>query len=57
MAAARSLLRRRPPRKARSWPAVAAAAFMAFCALALAASMLVVPMFDKPKPSVEGELR
>ena len=53
IATARDLLHARPARKARSWPAVAAAAFMAFCALALAASMLVAPVFNRPRPPVE----
>jgi hypothetical protein len=56
MATARDLLRARPARQPRSWPAVAAAAFMAACALVLAASMVVAPLFNRPPP-VESELR
>jgi hypothetical protein len=57
LAAARSLMRPRPARKERSWPAVAAAAFMAFCALALAASVVIGPFIPKPAAPAHEELR
>jgi ferric-dicitrate binding protein FerR (iron transport regulator) len=57
LAAARDLLHARPPRRERAWPALAAAAFAAFCALVLAASMLIGPTFNRSEPTFQEELR
>ena len=58
LAAARALLKQRPQRKARTWPALAAAAFAALCALTLAASMILAPPALKPsEAAVVDELR
>jgi hypothetical protein len=57
LAAARELLHGEPTRKERTWPALAAAAFAAFCALALAASMLVAPTFRNAEPPIQADLR
>jgi hypothetical protein len=58
LAAARALLRERPKRKARTWPALAAAAFAALCALTLAASMILAPPALKPsQAAIVDELR
>ena len=57
LAMARELLRARPGRKERTWPALAAAAFAAFCALVLAASMLIAPTFNRSEPVFQEELR
>jgi hypothetical protein len=58
LAAARALLKPHPARKARTWPALAAAAFAALSALVLAASTILAPPASKPsEAAVYDELR
>ena len=57
LAMARALLKERPIRKARTWPALAAAAFAALSALVLAGSMILAPPALQPSDAVIDELR